>query len=259
MHRNFDIYYYGSKRGLVMFNQAAFGEKLKSYRKLNKLTQEDVAGKIGVSGQAVSKWEKGECLPDCYNLKMLGEIYRVSVDALLDTEEIETVDSLTGIYNKRHFLNYANALIEKARRHQKNCYLLSLDFDSLKTLNDTYGHDIGDKALIEFSERIKSGIRSSDLFARYGGDEFMIFMTDTDDIGVTVAAERLRLSICGRNFKYGDADINMTVSIGISKIMDFAMDKAIRNTMEKAISDANDAMYSAKRDGRNKVRYCEQQ
>jgi len=70
-----------------MFDQIAFGEKLKSHRKLAGMTQEEAAEKIGVSGQAVSKWEKGECLPDCYNLKLLGKIYRVSVDSLLDTDE----------------------------------------------------------------------------------------------------------------------------------------------------------------------------
>lgn len=242
-----------------MFDQAAFGEKLKGYRKLNELTQEEVAVKIGVSGQAVSKWEKGECLPDCYNLKMLGEIYKVSVDALLDAAEIETVDSLTGVFNKHHFLNYSNVLIEKARRHQKNCYLLSIDVDNFKKINDTYSHDIGDKVLIELTGRIKSGIRVSDLFARYGGEEFMILMTDTDDAGVKTAAERLRLGVCDKIFAFGGVNLKMSVSIGISKIMDFAVEKAIRNTMEKAIKDADTAMYSAKKDGRNKVRYYDHQ
>ena len=76
-----------------MFNQVAFGEILKNYRKSKNLTQEEAAEKIGVSGQAVSKWEKGECLPDVYNLKMLGKIYQVSVDVLLsaDEDEDETV------------------------------------------------------------------------------------------------------------------------------------------------------------------------
>lgn len=69
-----------------MFNQVTFGEKLKSIRKGSNLTQEEVAEKIGVSGQAVSKWEKGECLPDVYNLKLLGRLYHVSVDSLLETE-----------------------------------------------------------------------------------------------------------------------------------------------------------------------------
>jgi len=69
-----------------MFNQVGFGERLKKIRKEKNLTQEEVAEKIGVSGQAVSKWEKGECLPDVYNLKLLGKLYRISVDNLLAIE-----------------------------------------------------------------------------------------------------------------------------------------------------------------------------
>ena len=70
-----------------MFNQLVFGEKLKNYRKMKNFTQDGLAEKIGVSGQAVSKWEKGECLPDVYNLKLLARLYRISVDNLLDTED----------------------------------------------------------------------------------------------------------------------------------------------------------------------------
>ena len=73
-----------------MFNQPAFGEKLKAYRKLKDFTQDELAAKIGVSGQAVSKWEKGECLPDVYNLKLLARIYRVTIDDLLDIEDAKT-------------------------------------------------------------------------------------------------------------------------------------------------------------------------
>ena len=240
-----------------MFNQVAFGEKLKSHRKSKNLTQEEVAEKIGVSGQSVSKWEKGECLPDCYNLKMLGIVYQVSVDTLLDVEEISTVDSLTGIFNRRHFMEFSNILIERARRHQENCYLLIIDMDNFKKINDTYGHDIGDKVLIETAARIKSIIRVSDLFARYGGEEFIIFMTDTDDSGVNKAAERLRLSICDKKFEYEDISLEISVSVGVSKIIDFAMEKAIHNTMEKALHDADNALYTAKKGGRNRVHYYE--
>jgi len=70
-----------------MFNQIAFGERLKGNRKARNFTQEEIAEKIGVSGQAVSKWEKGECLPDVYNLKLLGQLYRVSIDDLLDIDD----------------------------------------------------------------------------------------------------------------------------------------------------------------------------
>ena len=69
-----------------MFKQIAFGERLKNYRKTKNFTQEELAAKINVSGQAVSKWEKGECLPDVYNLKLIARLYRVSIDNLLDVE-----------------------------------------------------------------------------------------------------------------------------------------------------------------------------
>ena len=241
-----------------MFNQVSFGEKLKSHRKLKNLTQEEVAQKIGVSGQAVSKWEKGECLPDCYNLKMLGKIYQVSVDSLLDIEEILHIDSLTGIFNKRHFMDFSNILIEKARQHQENCYILMIDVDFFKNINDTHSHAVGDKVLIELTERIKSNIRMADLFARFGGEEFTIFMTDTDDAGVNKAAERLRLAICGKKFEFPELTLDMAISIGVSKIIDFGVDKAIHNTMEKALGNASDALYKAKKDGRNRVSYFEQ-
>ena len=236
-----------------MFNQEAFGEKLKNNRKLKNLTQEEVAEKIGVSGQSVSKWEKGECLPDVYNLKMLGKIYQVSVDDLLDTEEIPTIDNLTGIFNKRYFTEYSNNFIEQARRHKKNCYLLIIDIDNFKKINDTYGHNIGDNVLIEIAARIKSRTRFSDLFARYGGEEFIILMTDTDDIGINKAAERLRISICDKKFRYDDLSLDVSVSIGVSKIIDFAMEQAIHNTIEKAITNADEALYTAKREGRNRI------
>lgn len=78
-----------------MFDQIVFGEKLKNHRKALALTQEEVAEKMGVSGQAVSKWELGECLPDCYNLKLLGDIYDVSLDILLDTQKACDITSVT--------------------------------------------------------------------------------------------------------------------------------------------------------------------
>ena len=238
-----------------MFNQEAFGAKLKSHRKLKKLTQEEVAERVGVSGQAVSKWEKGECLPDCYNLKMLGRIYQVSVDALLDAEELPTVDGLTGIYNRRYFMSHSGALVEKARRDGANCYLLFLDIDYFKQINDTHGHDIGDKVLVEIAGRVKSCIRAGDLFVRFGGEEFIIFMTGPDDAGVSEAAERVRLRLCGRKFEFGEVSLDVSASIGVSQIIDFGVDKAIHNTLDKALQNAESAVYAAKQDGRDRVSY----
>jgi transcriptional regulator with XRE-family HTH domain len=79
------------REDLYMFNQTAFGEKLRNHRKIKNLTQEEVAARIGISGQAVSKWEKGECLPDLYNLKLLARLYRISIDNLIADEKTEKV------------------------------------------------------------------------------------------------------------------------------------------------------------------------
>jgi diguanylate cyclase (GGDEF)-like protein len=177
---------------------------------------------------------------------------------LLDTEEVAIIDDLTGIYNKRYFMQYSSVLIEKARRDKENCYLLYFDIDFFKKINDTYGHDTGDKVLIEIASRIKSRIRGSDLFARIGGEEFIIFMNNTDDTGISKVAERLRLSICGKKFECGNGlSLEVSSSVGVSKIIDFSVDRAIHNTMEKAISNADSALYTAKKDGRNRVSYYE--
>ena len=78
-----------------MFDQKIFGEKLRNHRKSLKMSQEEVADKIGISPQAVSKWENGDCLPDCYNLKLLSEIYKISLDVLLETETSKSIDQVS--------------------------------------------------------------------------------------------------------------------------------------------------------------------
>jgi Predicted transcriptional regulators len=103
-----------------MFNQIDFGEKLKNYRKEQNLTQEELAVKVGVSSQAVSKWEKGECLPDVYNLKLLGQIFRISVDSLLETDKddkiIETYKIANAVFElvERPETIYAGKMTEES-------------------------------------------------------------------------------------------------------------------------------------------------
>ena len=161
-------------------------------------------------------------------------------------ENIAQSDPLTGIYNRRHFMEIAGMIIEKSRRMNKNDgYIVLLDLDRFKNVNDKYGHVIGDKVLIELVSRIKATIRPYDLFARYGGEEFIIFATDIDLGSMTEMAERLRLSICGSKFEFGSIAITVTASFGIAFLED--------NNMEDAILNADKALYAAKEAGRNKV------
>ena len=154
-------------------------------------------------------------------------------------------DPLTGIYNRRHFAELAQMDIERARRFNEKSHVILIDADYFKKVNDTYGHLIGDKVLIEFAKRMKEIIRPYDLLARYGGEEFIIYMPNSNTEGVAAAAERLRLRICDYPFTFADVSINMSASFGVAIIDD--------DGIEKAINNADTALYRAKEEGRNRA------
>jgi len=162
-------------------------------------------------------------------------------------ELMAITDHLTGIFNRRHFLEIVRISIEKARRHNESCYFIMFDIDKFKEVNDTYGHQIGDKVLMDVAARVKTDIRPYDLFARYGGEEFIIFTSGTSKQEVCDMAERLRVSLCARKYEYDDISFNSSASFGIAHMHDYNLDKAIK--------ESDDAMYAAKRKGRNCVVY----
>ncbi|MCL2230857.1 MAG: sensor domain-containing diguanylate cyclase [Treponema sp.] len=166
-------------------------------------------------------------------------------------ELMAITDPLTGIFNRRHFLEIVRIGIEKARRLKENCYFIMMDIDRFKLVNDTYGHQIGDKVLMDVSARIKADIRPYDLFARYGGEEFIIYASGITKKEVIDMTERLRLSLCTRKYVYDDISFMSSASFGIALIEDTNLDKAIKQSDE--------ALYTAKRNGRNCVVYFEEE
>jgi two-component system cell cycle response regulator len=124
-----------------------------------------------------------------------------------------------------------------------------LDIDFFKAINDTYGHDAGDDVLREFSTRIKKSIRGIDLACRYGGEEFVIVMPETDLQVAQMVAERLRRSIAGEAFtiEKGTKRIEVTISIGLSTLE--RKGEPVRDLLKRA----DTALYRAKHDGRNRV------
>jgi diguanylate cyclase (GGDEF)-like protein len=160
-------------------------------------------------------------------------------------ESLARTDVLTDIYNRRFFMEISQINIEKAQRTNEKCYVVLFDLDKFKSVNDTYGHLIGDKVLIETAMRVKSVIRPFDVFARYGGEEFIIFVSGTDDDGMDKMTERIRLSFCDKNFEYKNLSFGISASFGISKIGE--------RGLEKAIQQADEALYEAKEQGRNRV------
>lgn len=163
-------------------------------------------------------------------------------------ETLATTDQLTGIYNRRYFFDIANKELSRVKRHHTLCSLLMLDIDHFKNINDRYGHNTGDEALKLFSKTISSLLRDNDIFARIGGEEFVILLLDTNQQqafkkGLEIIKSVEKLSINTDN----DGLLTFTVSIGVSAL--FASDIEI----QCAISRADNALYKAKTQGRHQV------
>ena len=163
--------------------------------------------------------------------------------------ELAITDSLTGLYNRRYMESHLTTLVEQAATRGKPLTALVLDIDYFKAINDTHGHDAGDDVLRDFATRIRKAIRGIDLACRYGGEEFVIVMPETDMAVATVVAERLRRRIASERFsiQQGASAIEVTISVGIATL-DTADD-----TAASILKRADQALYRAKRDGRNRV------
>ena len=121
-------------------------------------------------------------------------------DNVQNSIEMAITDALTGLHNRRYMESHLATLAEQAAARGKPLALMILDIDFFKTINDTYGHDAGDDVLREFAVRIRKSIRGIDLACRYGGEEFVIVMPETDPHVAGMVAERLRRSIAGEKF-----------------------------------------------------------
>jgi two-component system cell cycle response regulator len=163
--------------------------------------------------------------------------------------EMAITDALTGLFNRRYMESHLATLVEQARARGKPLTVLVLDIDYFKSINDTHGHDAGDDVLREFALRIRKSIRGIDLACRYGGEEFVIVMPETDMAVATMVAERLRRRIATEPFaiQKGSRTIEVTISIGIAALGEHDEEAA------DVLKRADQALYRAKRDGRNRV------
>lgn len=170
-------------------------------------------------------------------------------DSVQTSMEMAVTDALTGLYNRRYMESHVGTLVDRSAARGKSLSVLLLDIDYFKAINDTYGHDAGDDVLRDFSDRLRACIRGIDLACRYGGEEFVVVMPDTD-IGVaTMVAERIRRRVAGDLFPIqgGQKSIEVTISIGI------AARSTPEDTAAMILKRSDEALYRAKRDGRNRV------
>ena len=164
--------------------------------------------------------------------------------------EISNRDALTNIYNRRYIYERANEIIEEYRRDKIDFSVSILDIDKFKNINDSYGHQIGDNVLKEFTEKIQSKLRPYDLLGRYGGEEFIIILKNTEIETSNLIIGRILELIRETNFRFDNVDINFTFSAGISNSNEFEKDTMLIDDLVKL---ADERMYKAKNKGRNRI------
>lgn len=163
--------------------------------------------------------------------------------------ELATTDALTGLSNRRHFLTAVTAALKQMQRLTSPAAVFMLDLDHFKSLNDRFGHELGDQALVEVAATARRMLRKNDVFARVGGEEFAGFLPGTDIGDGIVIAERLRNAVAQVPLQAGGRVTRMTCSIGIVPVDSEA------DTPETAMKRADQALYAAKREGRDRVRW----
>jgi diguanylate cyclase (GGDEF)-like protein len=164
-------------------------------------------------------------------------------------ELMAITDPLTGVYNRRHFEKLIKTEFSKAVRYKSPLSCLMVDVDHFKRINDRYGHDAGDSVLRKVTEILSSSLREVDVLARWGGEEFIILLPNTDRDKALVVAERILRNISGHRFEKLAERERVTVSIGVAVVDGDTKD------WEALIKQADDALYRAKAKGRNRVEY----
>jgi two-component system cell cycle response regulator len=169
-------------------------------------------------------------------------------ESVTNTLALAVTDELTGLYNRRYFDRHLSVMLDRAREQQRDMAVMLIDLDYFKSVNDTHGHDVGDVVLKEFAGRLRRNVRGVDLACRFGGEEFVVLMPDTDYRHAQGIAERVRTAVAERLFDAGSSrELPITVSVGL------ALNESADDTPDMLLKRADIALYRAKREGRNRV------
>lgn len=185
-----------------------------------------------------------------YNMVPNDDVFVVSFTDITDIEKktihlehTAFIDDLTKIYNRRKFDELFLEQLQKSEESKTRFSLIMFDLDFFKKVNDTYGHREGDEVLQRIAKEIKVRIRQTDVFARWGGEEFMVLLKDTSLKGAYHLAEKIRKSVERMKFNFNEA---VTISLGITEYRN-------EDTMEAMVERADEALYHAKENGRNRT------
>lgn len=202
----------------------------------------------------------GTVLFDTYGVDFLGRLAPLALVAYITTmlsadtrkamSEIKTLsetDDLTGILNRRAFLSLSAHTVNLSQRYGRDFSLIMMDSDSLKTVNDAYGHEAGDELLKAMVSHAQQELRRPDLLARYGGDEFVLLLPDTNAEGARLTAERIRERIETTPLTVGNKQVNITASMGVAAYPSHGGD------YDSVFEAADTALYASKSNGKNRV------
>jgi diguanylate cyclase (GGDEF)-like protein len=162
---------------------------------------------------------------------------------------LASTDPMTQLYNRRHFTQLSNQTIDLAQRNNQNISLIMLDIDKFKNINDTYGHQIGDEVIMALSSILKQNSRKGDIVCRYGGEEFVIMLPNSNLDSAYRVAEDIREKVEKFHLEIRkNSQLHFTISLGVSEL---SIEQ--ENSLDIALKNADDALYKAKESGRNKV------
>lgn len=193
---------------------------------------------------------KSTILTEIDNGKLLLECFSdISEQKNLEARlrEMAETDFLTGIFNRRHFIETAEREIARSKRYDTRFSVLILDIDWFKRINDQFGHAAGDEVLKGVAGLCRESIRETDIIGRIGGEEFAALLVESDMDAAIIVAERIRQNVASHAFKFEDQTIQCTVSLGVASVI------AGKDNLETIMNRADIALYKAKQAGRNQI------
>jgi diguanylate cyclase (GGDEF)-like protein len=229
----------------VVFDEATRMKGLLSLKVLPLRAGESVLGTMVLGSKAPGAYH-GDAVRQLEVIAMQAGDSILRARLFEATERLATTDGLTGLLNHRTFQTRLDEHLAAARRYGKKVSLLLTDIDHFKSVNDTYGHPVGDRVLKDVARILQKEARTTDVVARYGGEEFALVMPETDQAGAMKTAERIRERVAEHVFQTGQGGLRVTLSLGIATFPQEAKSKA------DLIERADAGLYHAKRHGRNR-------
>lgn len=222
-----------SKGGSVLSDLGSTNGTFVNGRKIQTHVLQD-GDKVQLSSSTIFKFAYQGNLENVFHQ----ELYKMAV-----------LDALTGIFNKRYFLDRLKEEFSHSKRLKQPLSLIMMDIDHFKQINDTHGHLAGDCALSHLTKTVKPMVRASDVFARYGGEEFVILLRNTDTAGGFLLAERIRKTVEQTETHFEQVPILLTVSLGIATLDE----QNEFDSPEGLIETADKFLYQSKEGGRNRT------